>query len=279
MTSYKDRRKYTDGIKAIILDWDGTIVDFGAQAQVYAITELFSRHGVEVRASLIRSAMGVSQRALIESITEMDQVALLWEQVHGTYPTQKDIYNLYREYIPIQTSCLENFSEPIYGALEAVGALRNTGVRIATTSAYPTDMLRILSSEAARRGFEPESSICADQVASGRPQPWMCLKAAMELQLYPMEAMVKIGDTIPDVEEGLNAGIWTVGVARSGNELGLTEDELELLRDEEVNTRIIKARERLLRCGAHFVIDVLDELPQVVDEINRRLAEGEHPCS
>ena len=57
------------------------------------------------------------------------------------------------------------------------------------------------------------------QVPAGRPYPYMCLQNAINLQTYPMEAMVKIGDTLPDIEEGLNAGMWTVGLARTGNEM------------------------------------------------------------
>jgi len=42
----------------------------------------------------------------------------------------------------------------------------------------------------------------------------MCLQNAMNPQIYPMEAFVKVGDMLPDVEEGLNAGMWTFGWQR-----------------------------------------------------------------
>jgi len=38
-----------------------------------------------------------------------------------------------------------------------------------------------------------------------------------------------------------------------------------------------KSRETLLRSGAHYVIDTLDELPDVIGDINRRLNLGEYP--
>lgn len=91
--------------------------------------------------------------------------------------------------------------------------------------------------------------------------------------------MVKVGDTLVDVEEGLNAGMWTVGVALTGNLLGLREEEVNALTDEgcqEVRERIGAL---LYRAGAHYVIDGIWELPSVLAEVHARLARGERPSS
>ncbi|MEI6215062.1 MAG: phosphonoacetaldehyde hydrolase [Desulfuromonadales bacterium] len=277
MNTYSYRRTYTGPVMGVILDWDGTIVDYGACASVNLIVELFRRHGVQLGTSQVRTTMGIGQRAQLESICELDQVALQWEQVHGMYPTQRDIYSLYREFIPLQTASLSEFGQPVSGALESIRALKNMGVAIGTTSSFTSEMLRKLTVEACCKGFEPDVSICIDHVPAGRPHPWMCLKAALELQIYPMEAIVKIGDSLPDVEEGLNAGMWTIAIAKTGTEVGLTEDELKLLSEDDRNARIIRAREKLSRGGAHYVADALEDVPQIIDEINRRLADGEGP--
>ncbi|MEI6208541.1 MAG: phosphonoacetaldehyde hydrolase [Desulfuromonadales bacterium] len=275
MDTYTYRRTYTGPLKAVILDWDGTIVDHGSCASAQTITELFRRHGVQVGISQIRTTMGVSQRAQLEEITDMDQVALQWEQIYGLYPTQRDIYNLNRELIALQSASLGDYKKPITGALEAIRVLRDMRMLIGTTTNHTTEMLRILASEAVRCGFEPDAGICTDHVSSARPHPWMCFKAALEMQTYPMEAIVKVGDTLPDIEEGLNAGMWTIAIAGTGNEVGLDESELELLSEKERNARIIRARERLSRGGAHYVVDSLADVPQIVEEINRRLADGD----
>jgi phosphonoacetaldehyde hydrolase len=277
MDTYSYRRTYTGPVKAVILDWDGTIVDHGSCASALTIIELFRLHGVQVGMPQVRATMGINQRAQLEAIADMDQVALQWEQINGFYPTQRDIYSLYREFIPLQTASMDEFRQPIAGALEVIRALRDSGIKIGTTTSYTLEILRNLASEAARRGFEPDVSVCADHVPAGRPTPWMCFKAALELQTYPMEAMVKVGDTLPDIEEGLNAGMWTVAVARTGNEVGMDASELDLLGEKDRNARIISAREKLSRGGAHYVADSLEDLPQIVEEINRRLAGGDRP--
>ncbi|MBL8250647.1 MAG: phosphonoacetaldehyde hydrolase, partial [Candidatus Competibacter sp.] len=84
-------------------------------------------------------------------------------------------------------------------------------------------------------------------------------------------------DTLPGIEEGLNAGLWTVGVAVSGNEIGLSLTDWEGLRPTEQARRRDGAYRRLLAGGAHFVIDSIADLPRCLEAIEARLARGEKP--
>ena len=95
-------------------------------------------------------------------------------------------------------------------------------------------MMVLLAKEAEKQGYKPDSTVCAGDVPEGRPAPWMCLRNAEHLQIYPMEALVKVGDTLPDIQEGLNAGMWTIGLVMTGNEIGLNEAELNALSPEEL---------------------------------------------
>jgi phosphonoacetaldehyde hydrolase len=131
--------------------------------------------------------------------------------------------------------------------------------------------------EAANRGYEPDSSVCASEVPAGRPEPWMCLANAQNLGVYPMEACVKIGDTLPDIEEGLNAGMWTIGLAKSGNEVGLNEREIAELQTTELQRRLDRAYQRMLQTGGHYVADTIADVLPLIDQIQERLATGERP--
>ena len=43
----------------------------------------------------------------------------------------------------------------------------------------------------------------------------------MNLDIFLMEAMVKVDDTLPGIEEGLNCNMWTISLALTGKEVGL----------------------------------------------------------
>lgn len=95
---------------------------------------------------------------------------------------------------------------------------------------------------------------------------------------YPPSAVVKVGDTVVDIQEGKNAGAWSIGILTGSNLLGLTQAEYEAMAPDELEQRKQAAAERYLEAGADLVIDSIRELPDAVAEINRRMAEQEAAC-
>jgi phosphonoacetaldehyde hydrolase len=221
--------------------------------------------------------MGSEKRAHIAAISAMPEVAGAWTHAHDRPCTEDDIDAMYREFVPLQIESLPRFADLIPGTIEAVTEFRKRGLKIGTTTGYNAEMMRVLAAEAARRGFEPDCIVSSDMVPEGRPAPWMALKAAALMGVYPMSAIVKIGDTIPDVLEGRNAGMWTIAVAATGNELGLSQPEAEVLPAGEREQRIARAHERLHSAGAHYVVDSIADVPPVLDQIVARLSEGDRP--
>jgi phosphonoacetaldehyde hydrolase len=68
-----------------------------------------------------------------------------------------------------------------------------------------------------------------------------------------------------------------VGLSLTGNLLGLSEDEVEALAPEEREAENQIAAARLSQAGAHYVIDGIWDLPDILDDIEFRLADGEQP--
>jgi phosphonoacetaldehyde hydrolase len=97
------------------------------------------------------------------------------------------------------------------------------------------------------------------------------------LGVFPPAAVVKVGDTVPDIGEGLSAGAWSIGVLRSSSEVGCTEQEWDALSPAERARRLASCREKLLGAGAHAVVETLAELPAVLDDFEARLGRGEKP--
>ena len=138
-------------------------------------------------------------------------------------------------------------------------------------------MMEILVPAAGRLGYAPDAVVCSSDVPAGRPWPWMCYLNAIRLEVCPMETFVKIGDTVADIQEGLSAGMWTIGVTKTGNELGLSETEADALPAAELHARLAAIEKRLLQTGAHYVAQDLPGALTWIEDINRRLAKGERP--
>lgn len=271
------QRRYRGKIQAVLLDWAGTTMDYGCMAPAVVFVEVFKRQRVPITMDEARAPMGAHKRVHIQKISQLDAVRRRWEEVHGRVPTEADVDRMFAEFVPLQLACLSDYSDLIPGTLEAVAAMRKRGIKIGSTTGYLTEMMEINRRDAARQGYEPDSTVCASDVPAGRPYPYMVLQNVINLQVSPLEACVKIDDTIPGVEEGLNAGMWTIGLAMSGNEIGLPLKELEALDHAERQRRSQRAYDRMYQGGAHYVVDSIADILPCLDDIQERLARGDRP--
>ena len=271
------RRSYRGPVKAVILDWAGTAVDYGSFAPTAVFLHLFENQNVRITPEDARSGMGLMKKDHLQTILARPSVAQAWKSVHGRPASSEDLENLFNRFLPMQLSVLKEYAQPIPGLLEVVKALRTRGIKIGSTTGYIRAMMDVLAPEAKKNGYEPDCIVCPDEVPVGRPDPWMCYQNAIQLGVYPMQAMVKVGDTLPDIEEGLNAGMWTVGLSLTGNLVGLKKTEVDALAPEEKEQLNQEAKSQLHQAGAHYVVDGIWDLPDILGQIESQLARGEHP--
>lgn len=275
--NFQYRRKYNGPVQAVVLDWAGTAVDYGSFAPTAVFLRLFENQGIQITAEDARSGMGLMKKDHLRTILARPAVAEAWAKVHGAPCSEADVDNLFNNFIPMQLSVLIDYAQPIPGLLEVVAELHERGIKIGSTTGYIRSMMDVLGPKAREAGYAPDCIVCPDEVPNGRPYPWMCYTNAMRLGVYPMQALVKVGDTLVDIEEGLNAGMWSVGLSQTGNLLGMREEEINALSKKDLKEANRRVAARLYQAGAHFVIDGIWDLPKVVNTINARLADGEMP--
>ncbi|MGK9234113.1 phosphonoacetaldehyde hydrolase [Inquilinus limosus] len=271
------RRRHDGPIRAAIFDWAGTTVDFGCQAPIASLIEAFAAAGVEVPLAAARLPMGMAKRDHIRALLEMPEVAEAWMRAQGRLPAPADVDDLYERFLPLQVAAAARHAVLIPGTVETMAALQARGIRIGTTTGFPRPVMQVVIPKAVRQGYAPEVIVCAGETRSGRPGPAMALKALIELDVHPVQAAVKVGDTVVDVAEGLNAGMWTIALAVTGNEVGLTEAEWNALPAERQAALRRAAAERLWAAGAHEVVDGISDVPAAVDRIQSRIAAGDVP--
>jgi phosphonoacetaldehyde hydrolase len=265
---------FADRLEAVVLDWAGTTVDFGSIAPVRTLQRLFASRDIQLRESELRRDMGLPKKEHIRRLLSMPRIRDAWAGTHGHPPEDMDVDEMYHEFIPMQLSCLAEYSSVIPGVTDTVAILRERGLKIGSTTGYTREMTDLLLQSSAREGYVPDCSVTPDEAGSGRPHPFMMFECAIRLQVYPMSAIAKVGDTSADILEGLNAGAWSIGVAGTGNMVGLTRAEFLALSEAERAARLVLARAELEQAGAHFVVDSVADLPSVLDAIDTLLEEA-----
>ncbi|GHD58294.1 phosphonoacetaldehyde hydrolase [Jeongeupia chitinilytica] len=276
--NYRYTRRYAGKLQAVIFDWAGTVVDFGSFAPTQVLIDALGGFGIDVHLAEARVPMGLAKWDHIRALGDMPQVAARWQARYGRAMSDGDVDAVYEAFMPLQVARVGQYSQLIPGALDAIAVLRGQGIRIGSCSGYPRVVMDTLIPIAAGRGYFPDCTIATDDLpAGGRPGPWMALENVNRLGISDVAACVKVDDTVPGIFEGLAAGMWTVGLSASGNEVGLTHEEWAALSPAEQAARRAPAEAKLYAAGAHFVVDSIADLPAVIDEINARLARGERP--
>lgn len=264
------------GIQGVICDWAGTTVDFGSLSPVAAFAEAFDRFGFSVNFEEIRTFMGMLKFDHTQAILELTKER--FSEQFGRFPDEKDARAIYEYFEPALFDVLASHSVPIKGAVAFAETLKKRSIKLGSTTGYTASMMDVVTREAAKHGYKPDCYVSPSAYLPGRPHPFMIYKNAIELEIYPLSSIVKIGDTLSDIREGLNAGCWSIGVALSGNETGISHDAYEHLPKSVLDEKRRQAKEKLENAGAHYVIDGIWDALEVLERIEEKIKNGEKPC-
>ncbi len=268
----------TTAIRAVVFDWAGTIVDFGSLAPMGAFVRLFANHGITISIAQARVPMGLPKLAHIEALGAMPEIAAQWQRAKGHTFGSQDAAALLQEFVPMSAASALEYSDFIPGFLDIYAWLQQYNIGVATTTGYTRFIMEPLIAKAARAGFIPARTICCDDVAHSRPSPIGMQECMATLGLTGHSAaVVKVDDTGPGLQEGINAGCWTVGVAASGNALGWSWDQWVHASEDEREHALVEARATLRDAGAHVVVDSVADLPAALSAIEVCIAAGETP--
>jgi len=193
-------------IRLVILDVGGTIIeDRGDIPQ--ELRKALANHGVESTPEEISRWRGASKRAIIRHFVDQQSLTAganrdqITAAIYDEFTAR--IIEVYRA-VP-----------PITGAEATIRQLRQSGYLVAVTTGFD----RAITMSIFRRiGWEGmfASMICSDDVAQGRPSPFMLFHAMEEARVNSVAQVVAVGDTPLDLQAGTNAGLRGVIGVLSG---------------------------------------------------------------
>jgi len=264
-------------VKAVIFDWAGTMVDFGCKAPVDALCTVFAAQGVSISEAEARADMGKAKYDHVTALLQEPAIVARWTAHFGKAPGLDDIDRIYALVEPAMVEAAARAAALIPGAAQAYADLQALGVRIGSGTGYTPEMMAAIRTRAADQGYDPAVVICAGDTPSGRPAPHMAWAALIALNVWPASAAVKVDDAPVGIAEGRHAGCWTVGIAASGNAVGLNAAEYAALDPDDRARRVAAAGAELRAEGADFVIDDVSHLLPVIHRIAAAITAGQKP--
>ena len=278
-SDYVYTRGYRGKVKGLILDWSGTTADIYVLAPAVVFVEVFKKHGVEISMAEARGPMGLRKDLHIKELTKEPEIRDRWKGVHGKDPDQGNVDAMFADFVPMQLDCLREYTTLLPDVAEVTQKFQKEGIKIGSTTGFVRSMVDVLEADAKKQGYTPDASVAGDEVAHGaRPKPFMVYRNLDLLDVHPIQSVVKVDDTVSGVGEALEAGCWGVGIARYSNYVDInSKAHAESLSEAEMDRRVARTREILRQAGAHYVIDTFDQLPEVIADVNERLARGERP--
>lgn len=264
-------------LQAAILDWAGTVVDFGSFAPTQIFVEAFGEFDVQVSIEEARGPMGMGKWDHIRTLCDQPQIAERYRKAFGRTPTDDDVTAIYERFMPLQIEKIATHSALIPGALDTLTGLRQQGLKIGSCSGYPAVVMKKVVELAAKNGYVADHVVATDDVPNGRPWPAQALANVIALGIDDVAACVKVDDTVPGILEGRRAGMWTVALVCSGNALGLTYEQYQALAPDQLVAERKRIHALFEGSRPHYRVDTINDLPQVIADINQRLARGEMP--
>lgn len=217
-------------LQLVIFDMAGTTVDDeinGTPLVLKSYNDAFRKHGVNVPMDVLNEQRGRDKRTVIEKFGGEKADA---------------IYSFFTGVL------LENISNvrEIVGASETFSFLKRHGVSVALNTGFPKDVAKgIIDHLSWQQSGLIDAWICSEMVRKSRPDPAMIQSLMHHFHVDDPSSVIKIDDTANGIEEGLNAGVITLGVLTG-----------------------TQSRDRLLNAGALDILESIRELPSYLKEKN-----------
>jgi len=255
-------------VRLVIFDWAGTTVDFGCMAPAVVFKKVFEQKKINLSKEEILKPMGMEKKDHIRELLKLEHVTADWKKENDRDWTENDVDEMYEIFEAMLSDIVADYSVVIPGVEKTVSQLKGEGIKIGSTTGYTREIMERVLAKAEKGGYSPDYLVTPDVVGSGRPGPFMIYENMRQAAIYPISSVVKVGDTTMDILEGVNAGVWTVGILEGSSQVGLSLGEAEQMGESEETVLYEQAEKKYKNAGADYVIRNITELPKVIKQIN-----------
>ncbi|MEJ7768893.1 MAG: HAD hydrolase-like protein [Chitinophagaceae bacterium] len=228
----------TNKIELAVFDIAGTTLKDNGEI-VAAFQAAFLHYGYNVPAEKVNLLMGYKKPEAIELI--LQEVEMNPGKI--TQPFIHEIHDKFTGVMKEHYSTTETLL-PLPHAIQTFSYLKQRNIKIGLSTGFSNDITHVIME---RLGWLKDHLVdfvvSSNEVAAGRPHPFMIQKLMQLCQVADAKNVIKTGDTEVDVHEGINAGcLYSIAVTTGS----FTRRELEPHHPS-------------------FIIDHLSELIPIID--------------
>ena len=258
-------------IRLAIFDLGGTIVDKYSLSPFISLKHAFKMKGLNIPNRLIYKDMGIEKHEHITEILKDENISKQWIKKYGEYPNMNSTMSVFDEFIRYQMDDGIKNIEILPETKSCIEWLGDNNISTGVTTGFSRPIMNAIKEKLLDDDIYIDkyvSSTCLGK--PGRPNPYMMQEIMNKLDLnFDTKRVLKIDDTCVGIQEGKRAGTLTVGVAKWSVNMRMTEyDQDKNMSKEEYVERLKSSREELWSANPDYVIDDLNQLPQIINHIS-----------
>lgn len=199
-------------IELVIFDMAGTTVEDNDEV-LAAFMSAVNEHGLDASEEEVNARMGGSKVEVFRYFVGRQYGAGNEKRVDAVYSSFKGA---------LEHGYQKNGVKAIAGVEDTFDELTRRGIKIATTTGFYRKVTEVILNSLGWDEKVLDVSICADDVPTGRPAPYMIFKAMEAAGVQDVNKVIKLGDTPFDMLAGSRAGLRGVVGVLSGSHTALS---------------------------------------------------------
>lgn len=262
-------------IRCCIFDLGGTIVDKYSLSPLLSLANAFGLRRITIPNHIISKDIGKTKIDHIVSLCKEPIVEGQFHRTYGRHISYTDIDNIFDDFNKLQVDYMTEHLDIIPQTRDIIKYLDDKSIRTGITTGFNREQMDIAINRLKLDGIVFGSSVSSSCIPNAsRPNPDMIQRNMELLDIHDPKQVIKIDDTEIGIQEGINSGCYTVGVARwsinmnvySQGEICFLDKSGDLDRDSILHNKLEESREKLRKAGADYVIDTLDKLPGIINK-------------
>ena len=270
-------------IRCCIFDLGGTLIDKYSITPILSMKELFKNNKLVVMDKYITEHMGIEKDQHLELIMDNDQIRGQWYRNHGFEFKKENLNEMFKEYKEIQKQMTINHMKIIPQTWKCVEELKNMNILTGVTTGFDEDQTDYIRSKLENRGILIDNYEYSDYKKNiMRPNVDMIVSTMNKLDIEDPKSVLKIDDTEIGINEGKNAGCWTVGVYRWSSYMNVMSydesiriDNIVMDSNNDYNQNYSKlmikkkiSENKMNKTDANFIFPTVGYIPGLVKDIN-----------